>query len=795
MAARNVAKRELDDGRVKIDPEEAEIIIIESVNDSEDEAHDQIISRENIPHILQNYSKANGNVQLVQLDDGEYSYIIENTNECESGVQYNVTDNDHYIIEEYQEDSEETAAELPEFETMYIESVESPHEVYTLCEEDETSVADEDQEMVVDEESEMIPDKQEVKANDNKSSKLSNIFIKVRKQSTKAEHVSEDQAQVTEEKCINPETVEQDSKTMQQEEEISSMDFLYECGICGKTFSSATGVKWHISASHIDSPAPTTDQLSFSLCACCGEPSDSAHTTGDFNCDECGKLFIYQNSLDRHKSIEHPVGDKYLCYECKKVFCRKDLLVEHTKVHSLKAVKCGDCGREFSRKFHLDRHIGQTGCMGLVKKVYDCRVCNKTFTRKDNLADHLKAHAGIAMKRRKPSTCEFCLKEFSGISLLQIHIRTHTGERPFACDVCEKKFASAGAMTKHRRKHTGEKPYICPQCGSRFAAKETLNRHWRIHTGDKPHKCRFCGKGFIQPSQLRAHIFHHTGENAYNCPHCNRAFNRKLRLTTHIKFMHEGAAPTPCPEPGCGKTFFRKEDIHRHLITHSGERPYECEVCKKRFAVKSSLRVHRNIHRKEAPVSCEVCNRAFIRKDCLMRHMRARHRDVLEDIVTNVEKKRLQTQLFQAVANAANTESLKKSIVWNELTLTESIKELLTLLVDDDCLLELGHPDAPVDRVLETVIRRCGHTPASESDFDYIGKIRENVKLLFTAVIDDNSIKDLLKSHTIDDVIMHVLKLARKRADGTLSDADDNDHADDPDPLGNHTDEDSSSVE
>ncbi|ENN80105.1 hypothetical protein YQE_03464, partial [Dendroctonus ponderosae] len=774
-----------------------------------------------------------------------------NTNECESGVQYNVTDNDHYIIEEYQEDSEETAAELPEFETMYIESVESPHEVYTLCEEDETSVADEDQEMVVDEESEMIPDKQEVKANDNKSSKLSNIFIKVRKQSTKAEHVSEDQAQVTEEKCINPETVEQDSKTMQQEEEISSMDFLYECGICGKTFSSATGVKWHISASHIDSPAPTTDQLSFSLCACCGEPSDSAHTTGDFNCDECGKLFIYQNSLDRHKSIEHPVGDKYLCYECKKVFCSKKGPSGGTHKSSL--IKGGEVRRlrpgvfekvPFGPTYWANwlHGIGQeslrlqsNNMQPIIKKRHfinhSQQVCNKTFTRKDNLADHLKAHAGIAMKRRKPSTCEFCLKEFSGISLLQIHIRTHTGmglhdlslillvigrflgERPFACDVCEKKFASAGAMTKHRRKHTGEKPYICPQvgvqfflsfcidnvigfqCGSRFAAKETLNRHWRIHTGDKPHKCRFCGKGFIQPSQLRAHIFHHTGENAYNCPHCNRAFNRKLRLTTHIKFMHEGAAPTPCPEPGCGKTFFRKEDIHRHLITHSGERPYECEVCKKRFAVKSSLRVHRNIHRKEAPVSCEVCNRAFIRKDCLMRHMRARHRDVLEDIVTNVEKKRLQTQLFQAVANAANTESLKQSIVWNELTLTESIKELLTLLVDDDCLLELGHPDAPVDRVLETVIRRCGHTPASESDFDYIGKIRENVKLLFTAVIDDNSIKDLLKSHTIDDVIMHVLKLARKRADGTLSDADDNDHADDPDPLGNHTDEDSSSVE
>lgn len=106
----------------------------------------------------------------------------------------------------------------------------------------------------------------------------------------------------------------------------------------------------------------------------------------------------------------------------------KELLIEHVKTHSLKSVKCDDCGKEFSRKYHLDRHIGPAGCMGLLKQVYDCRVCGKSFSRKDNLAEHLKGHAGIMHKRKRIYTCEFCMKEFTGLALLQIHVRTHTGE-------------------------------------------------------------------------------------------------------------------------------------------------------------------------------------------------------------------------------------------------------------------------------------------------------------------------------------------------------------------------------
>lgn len=148
---------------------------------------------------------------------------------------------------------------------------------------------------------------------------------------------------------------------------------------------------------------------------------------GEFKCDHCDKLFAQENFLERHMSIEHPSGDGYICAECKKPFKVKEDLIDHMKAHPVKSVKCLGCNREFTRKYHLDRHIIHTGCMGPPKKTFDCRVCHRFFTRKDNLAEHLRAHAGQG-KKKKRFICEFCKKEFQGAGLLNIHVRTHTGE-------------------------------------------------------------------------------------------------------------------------------------------------------------------------------------------------------------------------------------------------------------------------------------------------------------------------------------------------------------------------------
>ncbi|XP_023937105.2 zinc finger protein 236 isoform X2 [Bicyclus anynana] len=128
-----------------------------------------------------------------------------------------------------------------------------------------------------------------------------------------------------------------------------------------------------------------------------------------------------------------------------------------------------------------------------------CELCAEVFTVPAAWVRHVQNHARDQTdhpRRRKHRSasddteetmallrCDLCQKHFPNPAEWVRHIQsTHTeteGAQNKTCQQCKKTFPSHASMLIHMRTHTGERPFVCGLCNKGFNVKSNLLRHLR----------------------------------------------------------------------------------------------------------------------------------------------------------------------------------------------------------------------------------------------------------------------------------------------------------------------------
>ncbi|KAG8562545.1 hypothetical protein GDO81_015720 [Engystomops pustulosus] len=126
------------------------------------------------------------------------------------------------------------------------------------------------------------------------------------------------------------------------------------------------------------------------------------------------------------------------------------------------------------------------------KDVFPCKDCGIWYRSERNLQAHLMYYCASRQSSTSPSVeekpkdsypneriCPFpqCKKSCPSASSLEIHMRSHSGERPFVCLICLSAFTTKANCERHLKVHTDTLNGVCHGCGFISTTRDILYSH------------------------------------------------------------------------------------------------------------------------------------------------------------------------------------------------------------------------------------------------------------------------------------------------------------------------------
>ena len=240
--------------------------------------------------------------------------------------------------------------------------------------------------------------------------------------------------------------------------------------------------------------------------------------------------------------------------------------------------------------------------------------------------------------------CPFCGRTFPWISSMKRHILTHTGQKPFKCPECPLWFTTKSNCDRHLiRKHGNNNNHQIIERQQQQQQSLNLTNRYNVNEvtngneGDASSNDEDDGANSSRMLHKVPHgaSVNGTDELPFKCYLCDDGKSNKDDALDHLRSLHpedyenlvaKGAFDCTATEVStsplnneedtfdnlrgqfpdytnrrviclfCMRKFWSAEDLRRHVRTHTGEKPYECDICHRKFTLKHSMLRHCKKH-------------------------------------------------------------------------------------------------------------------------------------------------------------------------------------------------------